>query len=97
MQLVKAESRRRRVRTLATTHSPAILTALDAPDHAGVIVCDRDGRTGASRLRSLVDLPGYPPAMASGSLGEAVTRQRLEEEPQPEAALAALDGVLAGL
>ncbi len=97
VELVKAESQRRRVRTLATTHSPAILTALEASDHVGVIVCDRDPKTASSRLRSLVDLPGYPPAMASGSLGEAVTRQRLEGEPRSEGTLKALDEVLAGL
>jgi predicted ATPase len=95
--LVKAESRRRRVRTLATTHSPAILTALEASDHAGVIVCDREPDSGASRLRSLVEMPGYPPAMASGSLGEAVTRQRLEGETRPETGLGALDEILAAL
>ena len=97
VELVRAESTRRRVRTLATTHSPAILTALDASDHAGVIVCDRDPRSGGSRMRSLVDLEGYPRAMAGGSLGEAVTRQRLEGETRSEDALKALDTVLAGL
>lgn len=97
VQLVKAESQRRRVRTLATTHSPAILTALDAPDHSGVIVCDRNPGSGGSRLRSLVELPGYARAMAVGSLGDAVTRQRLEGEPGGDAALRALDTVLADL
>lgn len=95
--LLKAESRRRRVRTLATTHSPAILTALEPIDHTGVIVCDRDRASGGSRLRRLVDLDGYPRAMAAGSLGEAVTRQRLEGEPLSEASLETLDSVLAGL
>lgn len=97
VQLVKAQSERRRVRTLATTHSPAILTALDAEDHAGVIVCDRDPESGTSRLRSLVALPGYARAMAVGSLGDAVTQQRLEEEPEGTNALQALDAVLAEL
>ncbi len=97
VQLVKAQSERRRVRTLATTHSPAILTALDAADHAGVIVCDRDPDSGTSRLRSLVKLPGYARAMAVGSLGDAVTQQRLEEEPESANALQALDAVLAEL
>jgi predicted ATPase len=97
VQLVKAQSERRRVRTLATTHSPAILTALDAEDHAGVIVCDRDPESGTSRLRSLVALPGYARAMAVGSLGDAVTQQRLKEEPEGTNALQALDAVLAEL
>ena len=77
--LIKDESARRRVRTLATTHSPPILSALAASDHEGVIVCDRDAETAGSRLRRLVDLPAYPRAMASGTLGDAVTRQRLAD------------------
>lgn len=97
VRLVKAESGRRRVRTLATTHSPAILTALEASDHPGVIVCDRDAESGVSRLNSLVDLPGYSRAMAAGSLGDAVTKQRLEVEPSGDDALRALDEVLAEL
>jgi predicted ATPase len=97
VELIKAESTRRRVRTLATTHSPAILTALGAGDHAGVIVCDRDPESGGSRLRPLVDLDGYPRAMAGGSLGDAVTRLRLEGEVRDQDALKALDSVLAGL
>lgn len=94
VDLIKAEASRRRVRTLATTHSPAILSALAAHDHEGVIVCDRDKESGLSRLRRLVDLPAYPRAMASGSLGEAVTQRRLEDVPAGDA-LAELDALLA--
>ncbi len=94
IDLIKTEARRRRVRTLATTHSPAMLSALEADDHEGVVVCDRDKESGFSRLRRLVDLPAYPRAMASGSLGEAVTRRRLEDGPDGDA-LAELDALLA--
>lgn len=97
VRLIKAESQARRVRTLATTHSPAILTAIEPEDHRGVIVCDRDPHSGESRLRSLVDLPSYPRAMAVGPLGDAVTQQRLEGEPGVRASLKALDYVLAEL
>lgn len=97
VQLIREESTRRRVRTLVTTHSPAILTALEPEDHEGVVVCDRDASTGDSRLRRLVDLPSYPTAMAAGSLGEAVTRQRLEQSADGEQALEQLDALLAGL
>jgi len=97
VQLVKAQTPRRRVRTLATTHSPAMLTALEASDHAGVIVCDRDPDSGVSRLRPLVELPSYAKAMAVGSLGDAVTQRRLEEEADGEDSLRALDAVLAEL
>lgn len=96
VQLIKAESARRRVRALATTHSPAMLTALDPEDHPHVIVCDRAGEGGGSRLRALVDLPSYPRALAQGSLGDAVTRGRLGSRvPAPDES--ALDKLLAEL
>lgn len=95
VQLIKEESARRQIRTLATTHSPAMLTALAAEDHEGVVVCDRDPRDGGSRMRRLVDLPSYARAMASGSLGEAVVRRRLEEQGDADA-LHELDAVLSG-
>lgn len=97
VDLIREESRQREVRTLATTHSPAILTALDAEDHEGVVVCDRDPATGESRLRRLVELESYPRAMAAGSLGDAVTRQRLEVESDPDASLRSLDQLFAEL
>lgn len=95
VDLIREESLRRRVRTLATTHSPAILTALHPDDHQGVMVCDRDTFDGESRLRRLVDMASYPRAMAAGSLGDAVTRQRLEEDVSPENSLRALDELFA--
>jgi predicted ATPase len=97
VDLIRAESRRRRVRTLATTHSPAILTALDPDDHAGVVVCSRDRDSGESRLTRLIDVASYPRAMAAGTLGDAVTQRRLEGEQDQSAALRSLDAVLAEL
>jgi predicted ATPase len=94
VELIRAESASRHVRTLATTHSPAILTALDASDHDGVLVCDRDAETGVSRLRRLVELPAYRQALASGSLGDAVTRLRLAQAFDGEDALRRLDEIL---
>lgn len=58
LKLIKEESSSRQIRTLATTHSPAILDALEGTDHESVVVCDRAGEGGLSRLRRLVDLPG---------------------------------------
>jgi hypothetical protein len=96
VRLIKAESARRRIRALATTHSPAMLTALDREDHPYVIVCDRDPGGGGSRLRRLTDLPAYPRAMAQGSLGDAVTKGRLAIEP-PAPGTSDLDRLLAEL
>ena len=85
VDLIKTESQRRRIRTIATTHSPAMLSALDGDDHEGVVVCDRDPN-GRSRLRRLTELPGYAAAMAAGSLGDAVTTGRIAEAASPRRA-----------
>ncbi len=94
--LIKSESERRRVRTLATTHSPPILTALLPEDHGGVVLCDRDAETGTSRIRRLVDIPAYTRAMAAGSLGDAITRGRFEDGANGDGALRELDKILNG-
>jgi ABC-type lipoprotein export system ATPase subunit len=96
VRLIKEEAARRRIRALATTHSPAMLTALDREDHPYVIICDRDPEGGASRLRVLTELPAYPRAMAQGSLGDAVTMGRLAVEP-PRPGASDLDRLLAEL
>jgi predicted ATPase len=95
--LVKAEAERRLVRTLATTHSPALLTVLDGDDHEGVMICERDPHTGWSRIRRLVDLPGYARAMAAGSLGDAVTQRRLDGERDDAASGRAIEALLQSL
>ncbi|MBO0767658.1 MAG: AAA family ATPase [Solirubrobacterales bacterium] len=97
IELIKAEAERRRIRTLATTHSPAILSVLTAEDHRSVIVCHRDPDLGRSSLTPLTELPGYADALAAGSLGEAVTRQLLDREPDVEERKRALDELLAAI
>ncbi|MDQ3632136.1 MAG: ATP-binding protein, partial [Actinomycetota bacterium] len=97
IELIKEESARRRIRTFATTHSPAMLTALEAADHDGVIVCRRNPDTGVSELVSLVDLPAYPTALAAGTLGDAVSLRRLDAAPDASARVAAVDELLASL
>jgi energy-coupling factor transporter ATP-binding protein EcfA2 len=96
VQLIKAAAARRRIRALATTHSPAMLSALEREDHPFVIVCDRDSERGTSRLRPLTELPAYPRAMAQGSLGDAVTNGRLTAEP-PRPGATEFDRLLAEL
>lgn len=95
VELIKKESQRRRIRTLATTHSPAMLTALQADDHQGVLVCRRDPQTAHSELVPLVDLPRYPQALAAGSLGDAVTQGRLDGGDDHAERRRALDELLA--
>lgn len=64
------------VRTLATTHSPAILDALEGKDHRSVVVCSR-GSDGWSRATRLTDFPDYFEVAARGPLGTAAARDRL--------------------
>lgn len=69
LSLLKESSAQRGVRTIATTHSPAILNALEGKDHGSVLVCSRD-LSGWSRVTRLVDFPDYFEVVARTSLGE---------------------------
>ncbi|WP_434592761.1 AAA family ATPase [Streptomyces sp. A5-4] len=80
LHLVRQAGAESRTRVLITTHSPALLSALESADHAGVVVCSRDRESGTSRLTRLTDLDGYPTAMAAGTLGDVVTQGRLRAE-----------------
>ena len=64
------------VRTLATTHSPAILDALSGDDHSNVVVCSRDS-DGWSRATRLTDFGDYFEVVARGPLGSAAVNDRL--------------------
>lgn len=83
LHLMREESRRGAVEVLFTTHSPALLNALTAQDHSGVMVCTRDPDSGESRLTRLTDLPGYVDLLAAGDLGDAVTKGRLPDAVRP--------------
>lgn len=80
--LIRDEVHRRRVRALATAHSPALLDALSGEEHRSVIICQRD-RSGHSTLHRLVDLPNYLKVVASGGLGRAAVEDKLRSTPQP--------------
>jgi hypothetical protein len=82
LQLIRQAGAGNGTQVLITTHSPALLSALDSADHEGVVVCWRDRERGTSRLTKLTDLDGYPAAMAAGPLGDVVTQGRLESRPQ---------------
>jgi hypothetical protein len=74
--LIRDEVKRRRVRALATAHSPALLDALSGEEHGSVVVCQR-GKDGASMLTRLVDLPNYLDVVAGGGLGNAAEKDSL--------------------
>ena len=69
------------VRTLATTHSPAILDALDGEDHTNVMVCSR-GPDGWSTTTRLTDFADYFEVIGRGSLSAAAIRDRLRPREQ---------------
>lgn len=80
--LVRDEVHGRRVRALATAHSPALLDALTGDEHRSVVICQRD-HSGRSSLHRLVDLPNYADIVTGGSLGGAAVRDRLREQTVP--------------
>jgi predicted ATPase len=94
LQLVKQASRESNTQVLITTHSPALLSALDGSDHQGVVVCSRNSTDGHSRLLPLTELDGYAAAMATGPLGDVVTRGNLPLEPKGDRDFSAFDRLL---
>jgi predicted ATPase len=91
--LIRDQVTTRRVRALATAHSPALLDALTGDEHRNVIVCQRDDE-GRSILNRLVDLPGYLNVVAGGGLGRAAIADRLRTTPDTKPAGAFLDEIL---
>lgn len=76
LDLVREQVGKRRVRLLATTHSPALFDALSGDEHRSVVVCQRD-EDGASHLERLTDLPNYVDVVTAGGLGAAARDDRL--------------------
>ena len=80
---------------IVTTHSPALLNALNGEQHRGVLIVTRDSSTGWSAVDRLADLPGYHRAMASESLGNLVEQGRLTEVfEKPSISRASIDEFL---
>ena len=70
------ESTKSGVQTVATTHSPAILDALDGSDHSSVVVCNR-GASGWSKATRLTDFPDYFEVVGRSPLGTVAVRDQL--------------------
>lgn len=93
--LIREQVKLRRVRALATAHSPALLDALTGDEHRSVVVCQREPG-GRSTLTRLVDLPNYLEVVAGGGLGRAAQADRLRLREQAGDPLAVLDRILGG-
>ncbi len=68
----------RQVDVLITTHNSALLDALEPDMMPFVIIAHRDQETGESKLTPLDELEDLPKLLASGSLGNLVTRGAIE-------------------
>jgi len=80
--LIRDEVKRRRVRVLATAHSPVLLDGLTGEEHHSVVVCQRN-TAGRSALHRLIDLPSYVDIVAGGGLGKAAERDQLRWVDRP--------------
>lgn len=76
IERLKRTAAERQIRTVATTHSPAILDALSGEDHRSVMVCTRDAE-GWSRVDRLTDFPDYFEVVGQASLGVTAVRDEL--------------------
>lgn len=80
-------AKRRNLRVLISSHNPALVDAIPEEAVADVVFCHRDGKTGASRLTRLADLPTYPQLVAQAPLGRLLTHgvidQFVKEQPSP--------------
>lgn len=94
VDLIRREVGIRRVRALATAHSPALLDAFTGEQHHSVVVCERDGE-GRTTLTRLIDLPNYLDVALAGGLGDAALEDRLHRRDSPTvSASEALDEIL---
>ena len=80
LQLLREEARQEGVTLIATTHSPALLDAVNPSDHEGIVICERDEQ-GRGTLSTLVDHPRYLELVQNGHLGQALTRGELSKRP----------------
>jgi predicted ATPase len=84
LSLVKEAGARSDTQVLATTHSPALLDAVEGRLNDSVVVCHRNAESGTSALTPLEDFPEYTTILAEGTLGDAIARGRLDEPTEPE-------------
>jgi energy-coupling factor transporter ATP-binding protein EcfA2 len=57
LELMRSQSKRTGTQVFATTHSPTLLNWLTEEDRKTTFVCTRDAETGATKMRSLSEVP----------------------------------------
>lgn len=86
VNMLKEIGEKRNIDILVTTHNPALLDALGPEMIPFVVVAHRDSETGESTLTLLETIDNLPKLIASGSLGNLVTKGAIERnisEPKP--------------
>ena len=57
LELMRSQSKRSGTQVFATTHSPTLLNWLTEEDRKTTFVCSRDSESGATKMRSLAEVP----------------------------------------
>jgi len=83
LELMRSQSKRTGTQVFATTHSPTLLAWLTEEDRKTTFVCTRDAESGATKMRSLADIPRFEELLEEGSqIDELFAEGWLESAPQ---------------
>jgi hypothetical protein len=83
LELMRSQSKRTGTQVFATTHSPTLLAWLTEEDRKTTFVCMRDAESGATKMRSLADIPRFEELIREGShIDELFAEGWLESAPQ---------------
>jgi predicted ATPase len=83
LELMRSQSKRTGTQVFATTHSPTLLAWLTEEDRKTTFVCTRDAESGATKMRSLAEIPRFEELLEKGShIDELFAEGWLESAPQ---------------
>jgi energy-coupling factor transporter ATP-binding protein EcfA2 len=83
LELMRSQSKRTGTQVFATTHSPTLLAWLTEDDRKTTFVCTRDAESGATKMRSLAEIPRFEELLENGShIDELFAEGWLESAPQ---------------
>ena len=83
LELMRSQSKRTGTQVFATTHSPTLLAWLTEEDRKTTFVCTRDADSGATKMRSLAEIPRFEELIEEGShIDELFAEGWLESAPQ---------------
>lgn len=79
LKVLEEEGRRRQIDVVVSTHSPALLNAMDIDRIPYITVAYRDPHTGTSCLTPLEDLDQLPRLLAQGKVGQLASLGLIEK------------------